>query len=440
MSVAEKSILNANPKEESIRFIQNAIELALTIGDFQKVANSTCTPETVANEALKRIEHIIDFECSAIYLVDEPTSDLQLVAYGPTDAKALLEDELAFMIDNGFVAWAMREGRGIQLNSKNGSCRVMLHVMATYSRIRGLFIGIFPSHATKLHDASLEMVSIILRNASNCIESQIYSSEMRDYQAQLEREMELKTRQVVHYEKQLALAQNMETIATLAGGVAHQFNNALQTLMGNIELISMSARGETKILEHIERTRLPIERMVSLTNQLTAYARGGTFVAKQTVSVQALVNEILPAVKRSIKSTVELRVELDEASAKVDVDLVQIRTVVLAVVVNADEAIAEKGFIRISSRSLGWDDIPENGRQDLIPGDYVCIGLQDNGQGMDNDTLRRLFEPFYSTKFAGRGLSMAAVSGIIKQHKGWIHVNSQVGKGTSVNIYLPLSA
>lgn len=437
MRVGEKARLNTDPKEERIRYIQNAIELALTLGDFQKEVNSECTPGTVAREALKRIGRIVDFETSAIYLVDEQTSDLQISACTPADSNDLLEDELSFMIDNGFVAWAMRERRGIRLNSKDGSRSVFLHVMATYSRTRGLFIGILPSHVAKLHDAALEMVSIILRNASNGIESLIYSSATRCQQKKLEAEVARKSRQMVHYEKQLAMAQNMEAIAALAGGVAHQFNNALQSLVGNMELISMAARGESKILNFVERTRHTVERMSNLTSQLTAYANGGIFIASQVISVDAFLNEILPAIQRAIKPTIELHVDLIDESLSIDVDLIQLRTVVLAIVTNADEAIVEEGSIRISGRLRQWKDIPENVRNELTPGDYACIGFQDNGTGMDSDTLRRLFEPFYSTKFEGRGLSMAAVSGIIQRHKGWIHVDSKIATGTCVQIYLP---
>jgi signal transduction histidine kinase len=411
--------------------------LALTLGDFQNVVNSECNPDTVARETLKRIERFVRFETAAICLVDEQTFDLRISACAPVDSKDLLEDELTFMIDNGFVAWAMRERRGIRLNSKDGSCSVFLHVMATYCRIRGLFIGIFPSHAVRLHDASLEMLSIILRNASNGIESLIYSSDMRSCQKKLEKEVARKSRRMVRYEKQLVMAQNMEAIAALAGGVAHQFNNALQALVGNIELISMTAQGEPKILNCVERTRHTIERMSNLTNQLTAYANGGTFIASQVISVNAFLNEILPAIKRAIKPTVELSMTLIDDSLTIDVDLIQLRTVVLTIVANANEAIADKGSIRISGRLLQWKDIPENVRRELTPGAYACIAFQDSGTGMDSDTLRRLFEPFYSTKFEGRGLSMAAASGIIQRHKGWIHVDSKFAEGTCVQIYLP---
>ena len=437
MIIDEEEIIQADPKEKSVQFIHNAIEFALTLGDFQKEVNSECTSKTVTSETIERIGRLINFDSSAIYLVDEQTSDMQMSACAPTDAQNGLEDELAFMIENGFVAWAIRERRGITVNSKDGSRQILLHVMATYSRIRGLFIGVFPPKPSKLQDGSLEVVSIILRNAVNGIESLIYSSMMRQQQHKLEKEVERKTHRLIHYEKQLTQAENMEAIAALAGGVAHQFNNALQVLTGNIDLISMIVQGESEILPYIERTRPVIERMSNLTNQLIAYAQGGTLIATQVISLKALFNEVLPPIKRSIKETVQLNVELTDEGVTVDVDLIQIRTVILAIITNADEAIAGKGSIRISSQLFPWAEVPEDIKSELMPGDYACIGFQDDGTGMDGNTLRRLFEPFYSTKFKGRGLSMAAVSGIIKRHNGWIKVSSQIEKGTCVQIFLP---
>lgn len=436
-TVNEKEMIKADTKKKSIQFIHNAIEFALTLGDFQKEVNCECTPETVTSETIKRIESLINFDSSAIYLVDEQSADMRLTACSPDDAQDALEDELAFMIENGFVAWAIRERRGITVNSKDGSRQILLHVMATYSRIRGLFIGIFPSRPSKIQDASLEILSLILRNAVNGIESLIYSSMMRQQQQKLEEEVEQKTHRLVHYEKQLSQAQNMEAIAALAGGVAHQFNNALQALTGNVDLISMIAQNESEILPSIERTRPIIERMSNLTSQLIAYAQGGNFIATQAISLKTLFNEALPTIKRSIKETVQLKVELSDELVTVDVDLIQIRTVILAIVTNADEAIVGEGSIRISSQVFQWNEVPEDIRNELTPGNYVCIGFQDDGTGMEKDTLRRLFEPFYSTKFQGRGLSMAAVSGIIKRHMGGIHVSSQIKKGTTVKIFLP---
>jgi len=425
-------------KEDRKRYIQNAIELVLSLGDFQKEINSECSPQDVASESIERLCRLIPFQGSAIFLMDEDTSDMQLSVCIPVRAKNSIEEELEFMIHNGFVAWALRERRGITVVSKDGSHQIFLHVMATYSRIRGLFMGILPSQAAMVPDASLEIASLTLRNAANCIESLVYSSIIKAQKQNLKDEVEQKTQQLIHYEKQLVQAQKTEAVAALAGGVAHQFNNALTGLVGNIDLMSMISQNEPALLGYIERTRPIIERMSNLTSQLLAYARGGALVVTQIITLQELFKETLPAIRGAIKETVALTVESTDELTTIEVDLIQMRTAILAIINNANEAIVEKGILRIVGQAIQWHQIPDEINSELEPGEYVCISVQDSGTGMDEPTLNRLFEPFFSTKFEGRGLSMAAVSGIIKRHNGWIAVSSQTEKGTIVDIYLPI--
>jgi signal transduction histidine kinase len=436
MTFSDDELIRIDYNEKSKRFIQNAIEVALSLGDFQKEIHNKCTPATVALKALERIGRLIRFDASAIYLVDEETSDLQLSVCMPSDSENSLDQELEFLIQNGFVGWAIRERRGITVVSKDGERQILLHVMATYSRTRGLFMGAFPSRLPKLPDASLEILSIILRNAANGIESLLYSSLLTRQKEDLEKTIEQKTRQLVRYEKQLAQAQHMEAVAALAGGVAHQFNNSLAGLIGYLDLLSMNVRSEPDALRYIERTRPIVERMTKLTSQLLAYAQGGQYLS-YVVSVKELFTEALPAIRNALKKTITLTVALSDDATTIDVDMIQMRMVILAVVSNADEAMADGGCIRISSHLVHSSDLPENIKDELRPGDYVCIGFQDSGSGMDSTTLRRLFEPFFSTKFEGRGLSMAAVSGIIRRHSGWIDVSSEIDQGTNVQIYLP---
>ena len=429
-------IVRGENQEYSKRYIQNAIESALSLGDFQWEVNSECTPRTINTKAINRIQRLIHFEASAVCLVDDKTSDMSLSVFTPDDAKESIEDQLEFLIENGFVAWAMRERRGITVFSKDGSRQLFLHVMATCSQIRGLFMGIFPSQLSRLPDASLEIVSIILRNAVNGIESLMHSTLLRQKKQDLEKALEEKTKQLIRYEKYLMQAQKSEAIAALAGGVAHQFKNAMTGLIGNIDLISMSDKKNVDVSPYIDRIHPIIERMSKLTRQLLAYAQGGTYMT-QVISLESFFDEVLPAVKHILEKQIQLEVALTDASCTVEVDLIQMRMVILAIVNNAKEAIVENGIIRVVVRRVQWDQMPDCISSELKPGNYACIGIEDNGSGMDDNMVRRLFEPFFSTKFTGRGLSMAAVLGIVKRHCGWIAVSSMIGKGTQVEIYLP---
>jgi signal transduction histidine kinase len=176
--------------------------------------------------------------------------------------------------------------------------------------------------------------------------------------------------------------------------------------------------------------------MHHLTNQLLAYARGGKYHAKE-ISLSYFVKDTLPLLIHDIKSTITIETDLPQDIQNIKADSVQMQMVLSATLSNASEAIEDRGNISISCRD---EEIPAETAekyQGVTPGAYVKLSIVDDGAGMDEATRSRLFEPFYTTKFQGRGLGMAAVYGIVKNHSGWIVVDSEPGKGTSVNIYLP---
>ncbi len=233
----------------------------------------------------------------------------------------------------------------------------------------------------------------------------------------------------------LQQAQKMEAIATLAGGVAHQFNNALAVIMGNLELIQMEEPQNEKIRLYIDPIGQAGQKMVQLTGQLLAYARGGKFQT-QTIAAHTFVKEALRLVKHSIAPKVEIRTDLDKNTDNIDVDLTQMQMLLAAILSNASEAMDGQGqvSIRLSNTKISrkaCEDYPG-----LKPGNYVLLSITDNGRGMDEPTRERIFEPFFTTKFQGRGLGMAAVYGIVKKHGGFIYVDSVSGNGTTVSIYL----
>jgi signal transduction histidine kinase len=151
------------------------------------------------------------------------------------------------------------------------------------------------------------------------------------------------------------------------------------------------------------------------------------------------VQETLPFVKHIIKAGIVVQTDLDEDSCFVEADLTQLQMVLLALVVNAAEAIETVGYIRLTTRRQEIHGDFAKGYLDLKPGCYVSITIEDNGSGMSEETRMRVFEPFFTTKFQGRGLGMAAVYGIVKNHDGLVVVDSELGKGTRVHIYLPES-
>jgi len=238
---------------------------------------------------------------------------------------------------------------------------------------------------------------------------------------------------------QLQQTQKMDAIATLAGGVAHQFNNMLSGISGNIELLQMEYSGDEKIKKYSDRLFGLIRRMTRLTNQLLAYARGGKYQIKH-ISLSELVEETLPLIKHSISRSVRVTTNLEKDIPYINADITQLQMVFSAVMSNASEAIEGSGHIRVSVHNKIVDKEYAIQHSGLKPGRYICLRVEDDGKGLDEEAKKRIFEPFYSTKLQGRGLGMAASYGIVKNHGGWIEINSEFGKGTAVNIYLPAAS
>jgi len=234
----------------------------------------------------------------------------------------------------------------------------------------------------------------------------------------------------------LQQAQKMEAIATLAGGVAHQFNNAISVVVGNIELLCLEATENEKINEFIGPIRHSIHRMTQLTDQLLAYARGGKYQVAE-ISIGDFIRNTLPLIQYNIKSTIGVQTDIPHDILKIKADLTQMQMVMSAIISNASEAIDGKGCIRITGRNKNVTEENTKDYGGLKPGPYVSLTIEDDGQGMDEETRKRVFEPFFTTKFEGRGLGMAAAYGIIKNHGGWISIGSEVNKGTAVRFYLP---
>jgi len=179
-----------------------------------------------------------------------------------------------------------------------------------------------------------------------------------------------------------------------------------------------------------------IQRMAKLTGQLLAYARGGKYRVSN-VSMIEFVRETLPLVEHALKPTITVETDLPEKVSLVTIDVTQMQTVLSGILSNASEAIEKTGHVLISCRDEHITTEQSKMTPGLVPGDYVVLSVTDNGKGMDENTRQRIFEPFFSTKFQGRGLEMASVYGIIKNHEGWISVDSKPLRGTTVKIYLP---
>ena len=238
------------------------------------------------------------------------------------------------------------------------------------------------------------------------------------------------------FEAKLQQVTKMEGIATLAGGVAHEFNNTLMGIMGNIELLKINFSDDGGIDKQLESMEGAGHRMSRLTAQLLAYAEGGKYQPKD-LKLDDFVIETLPILQHNLNPTVRVETVFPKDISYISADNAQMQMVLSAILTNSDEAIEDEGIIRITAENKDLDENFTKQHPGLKPGLYVSLTIEDDGKGMDEETKSGIFEPFFTTKFQGRGMGMAAVYGIIMNHDGGISVDSELGKGTAVQIYLP---
>jgi PAS domain S-box-containing protein len=236
-------------------------------------------------------------------------------------------------------------------------------------------------------------------------------------------------------EEQLRQAQKMEAVGILAGGVAHDFNNILSTIVGYASLLQMQAGLDKKLKEYLERILASTERAASLTHSLLAFSR------KQAIELQPVeINDSIfgfhKVLARLIGEDIDFKLNLDSESLVVDADVRQIEQVLMNLATNARDAMPHGGKLTISTRTL----FLENSDGEIPGGAYAVISVFDTGTGMDSEIKSHLFEPFFTTKEVGKGtgLGLAIVYGIIKNHQGFIKMESKFAQGTTFHLYLPL--
>lgn len=240
-------------------------------------------------------------------------------------------------------------------------------------------------------------------------------------------------------EEELRQSQKMEAIGFLAAGVAHDFNNLLTGMIGNASLLLEALPESDPKTSTLRAIISGGEQAAELTRQLLAYAGKGRFYLER-VDLSQVVIQTGRLIHPSIPSSVQVRLDLDKQLPLLLADPGQIQQIVMNLIINAAEAIGERaGVVQVKTGrlSVGTEPLPDLFlKEDVAPGEYVFLEVQDNGSGMDERTMQRIFDPFYTTKFTGRGLGLAAVLGIVRQHKGAIQLHSVPGRGTSFRVLL----
>jgi len=242
-------------------------------------------------------------------------------------------------------------------------------------------------------------------------------------------------------EEQLQQSEKLTALGQLAGGVAHDFNNQLAGILGYAELLRERLPQDDTLRRYCDRIVTGAQRSARLTQQLLAFARKGKYQLA-TVDLHEVIDEVVAILMHSVDKRIVIRRSLAPAPIKVVGDPSQIQSALLNLAINARDAMPEGGELSFATEIVTLDLAAcQTGEFGLAPGCYACVRISDTGIGMDGDTLRRAYEPFFTTKELGRGtgLGLSAAYGIVRNHAGALRLRSALGRGTTAEVLLPLA-
>lgn len=275
------------------------------------------------------------------------------------------------------------------------------------------------AHLVRMKDEGRETYQLILRDVTE------------ERRARAERET---------LERQLFQSQKLESLGVMAGGVAHDFNNLLTGILGHADLALSAPDSPPALTRHLEAVRDSALRASELTKQLLAYSGKGVFELRR-VDLSTLVTDTVRLLDVSVPKAVSLRLDLGKDLPPIQGDPAQLRQVLMNLVINAAESMnGSEGTVRLTTGLETLEEGVSTQGTELAPGRYVALRVADTGSGMDEGTLARIFEPFFSTKFTGRGLGLPALLGIARGHQAGLCVKSQLGEGTVFTVYFPMAS
>ncbi len=378
------------------------------------------------------------YEDSVVRKLDEKIQELKLyrqIFESSKDAIAIISPEGFYVEQNP----AHEELIGYSIEELKGKTPVIHFGEKVFSEIlkglsaEGVYRGELVTRTKSGEKIDIELSAFPIFNSRNEVAG--YVGMQRNITERKHAEAE---KQKLH--NQLIQAQKLESIGRLAGGIAHDFNNMLTSILGYSELSMMALPEDYHVREYIDIIHNAGLKAEILIRQLLAFSRKQVLEIK-VVNLNTIVDSLGKMLRRMIGEDVLLELNTGSSVNNVMADPVQIEQILMNLAVNAKDAMPCGGKLSIETADVVLDEEYAASHEGMKAGSYVMLSVVDTGMGITKEVLQKIFEPFFTTKEAGKGtgLGLSTVYGIVKQHKGYISVSSEEGKGTTFNVYLPIT-
>lgn len=256
----------------------------------------------------------------------------------------------------------------------------------------------------------------------------------------LEQRVQARTAQLMQAEEALRQSQKMESIGNLTGGIAHDFNNLLHVISGNLQLLRREVAGNASAEKRVKNALDGVNRSAKLSSQLLSFARRQPLEPK-VINLGRFIVDMEDILRKAVGDGVTIEIVIGEDPWNTLIDPGNVENAILNLAINARDAMDGQGELRVEVSNTFLDADYERAHEEVIRGDYVMVEVRDTGTGMAPDVVEKAFEPFFTTKLDGRGtgLGLSMVYGFVKQSGGHIEIHSELGRGTSIKLYLPRS-
>ena len=447
-----------NYLEETNRGYVAILDILASCSDFQADLARDKSVAGIFRATLVQLARLFPFEAMGL-MENVADNSFVLAACEPPSQR----EELAACIDraimDGTFAWALNRSQAINLPAGDGSHILLFHVVATRSRIRGMFVGRFPGNPAQIDPPALNALSNVLLTTAYAMESSALHAMLQGHVQGLEETVRTRTAELVaardlaeknagelmaanerlnrevserkRVEDELLKAQKLESLGVFAGGIAHDFNNILTAILGNLSFARMQLSPDNTIARRLEECEKATIRASDLTRQLLTFAKGGEPV-KKLMDSTSLIREAASFVLHG--SNVRSVIDLPSGLWCLEADGGQITQALSNLLINAAQSMSSGGEVIVEAANVRLED---DNPHLLAPGPYLRITVVDHGCGIPQENLVRIFDPYFTTKTQGSGLGLASVYSIVKRHGGTVAVSSAVGTGSSFSIYLP---